>query len=181
MTADRAELHELLRRAGLELVGTGRVFDARPPMTAWRPVIAASTEPTLAVPDDHADLVAELNRQWHRLAVEHGVFDADGEFLISVGNQGCACWTRVRLGEQWDLAGHLGPRPGQPEFVTMSPEGESVLGLTCEEYEVWFVAVAPFGEWPEAWARGWAAERPEEREAGWDTVLRRKKGSARHP
>ncbi|MGA5321489.1 hypothetical protein ACPCIU_13710 [Streptomyces seoulensis] len=81
--------------------------------------------------------------------------------------------------EQWDLAGHLGPKAGQPEFVTMSPDGESVVGVTCEEYEVWFVAVAPFGEWLEAWARGWAAERPEEREAGWDTVLRRKKGSAR--
>ncbi|MEU6382592.1 PE-PGRS family protein [Streptomyces bauhiniae] len=179
MTADHAELHELLRRAGLEVVGTGQVPDARPPMTAWRPVIAASTEPTLAVPDDHADLVAELNRQWHRLAVEHGVFDADGEFLISVGNQSCVCWTRVRLGEQWDLAGHLGPRPGQPEFVTMSPDGESVVGVTCEEYEVWFVAVAPFGEWLEAWARACASESSGDGQSCWDIVLRRKTAPVR--
>ncbi|MFJ3659206.1 PE-PGRS family protein [Streptomyces sp. NPDC090119] len=179
MTGDHVELHELLRRAGLEVVGAGRVSDARPPMAAWRPVIAASTEPTLAVPDDHADLVPELNRQWHRLAVEHGVLDADGEFLISVANQGRIDWTRVRLGERWDLAGHLGPQAGQPEFVTMSPDGESVLGVTCEEYEVWFVAVAPFTEWLEASARERAVEGPGERVSGWDVVLRRKTVLAR--
>ncbi|MFG3043845.1 PE-PGRS family protein [Streptomyces sp. NPDC048241] len=179
MTGDHGELHELLRRAGLEVVGAGQVPDARPPMAAWRPVIAASTEPTLAVRDDHADLVTELNRQWHRLAVEQGVFGGDGEFLISVANQGRVCWTRVRLGEQWDLAGHLGSREGQPEFVTMSPDGESVLGVTCEEYEVWFVAVAPFTDWLEALARERAVEGPGQRESGWDLVLRRKTSPAR--
>ncbi|MGV9786549.1 PE-PGRS family protein [Streptomyces sp. NPDC003435] len=174
MTGDHAELHELLHRAGLEVVEPAPVSDARPPMAAWRPVIAASTEPTLAVRDDHTDLVAELNRQWHRLAVEHGVIDADGEFLIAVANQGRSGWTRVRLGEQWDLAGRLGPKAGQPEFVTMSPDGESVLGVTCEEYEVWFVAVAPFTDWLEASARERAVESPRERESGWEIVLRRK-------
>ncbi|MGW4287565.1 PE-PGRS family protein [Streptomyces sp. NPDC004673] len=174
MTGDHAELHELLHRAGLKVVEPAPVSDARPPMAAWRPVIAASTEPTLAVPDDHADLVAELNRQWHRLAVEHGVIDADGEFLITVANQGRTGWTRVRLEEQWDLAGHLGPKAGQPEFVTMSPDGEGVLGVTCEEYEVWFVAVAPFTDWLEASARERAVESPRERESGWEIVLRRK-------
>ncbi|NEB91756.1 PE-PGRS family protein [Streptomyces bauhiniae] len=179
MTGDHAELHELLHRAGLEKAGHGRVSAARPSRAAWRPVIAANTKPALAVPDDRPDLVPELNRQWHRLAVEHGVIDGNGEFLINVANHGCACWTRVRLGEQWDLAGLLGPQPGQPEFVTMSPDGESVLGVTCEEYEVWFVAVAPFGDWLEAWAREWAAGRPEGLGAGWDVVLRRKTPSAR--
>ncbi|MFG2812772.1 PE-PGRS family protein [Streptomyces sp. NPDC048410] len=174
MTGGKSDLIELLHRAGLEVVEPGPVSDACPPMAAWRPVIAASTEPTLAVPDDHADLVAELNRQWHRLAVEHGVIDAGGEFLITVANQGRTGWTRVRLGEQWDLAGHLGPKAGQPEFVTMSLGGESVLGVTCEEYEVWFVAVAPFTDWLEASARERAVESPRERESGWDIVLRRK-------
>ncbi|MFJ8732665.1 hypothetical protein [Streptomyces bauhiniae] len=177
MTGDHAELHELLQRAGLEKAGP--VSDARPSRAAWRPVIAASTEPTLTVPDDRPDLVAELNRQWHRLAVERGVIDGDGEFLIHVGDQGCTCWTRVRLAEQWDLAGLLGPGPGQPEFVTMSPDGESVLGVTCEEYEVWFVAVAPFTDWLESAARARPAESPAGREAGWDIILRRKTAPAR--
>ncbi|MER5374646.1 hypothetical protein [Streptomyces sp. NPDC002553] len=86
---ETGDLHELLRRAGLEVVGDGRPTRARPAAAAWRPVIAGSTEPTLAVPADRADLVAEVNRQWHRLAVEHDVINADGEFLISVADQGC--------------------------------------------------------------------------------------------
>ncbi|MFC1435177.1 PE-PGRS family protein [Streptacidiphilus sp. N1-3] len=146
-------------------------------------MIAGSTEPTLAVPDDHPDLVAELNRQWHRLAVEHDVINMDGEFLISVANQGNRCcehghWTRVRLAEHWDLAGLLGPKPGQPECVAMSLDGESVLGTTTEEYAVWFVAVAPFTDWLEASAQARAAESTEERAADWRTVMRWKTASA---
>lgn len=80
----------------------------------------------------------------------------------------------MRLAEQWDLAGLLGSRAGQPEFVAMSLDGESVLGVTCEEYAVWFVAVAPFTAWLESSAREGAVESPEEREAGWDIVLRPK-------
>ena len=183
MTGARSALTELLERAGLQVVGHGRVADARPAAAAWRPVIAGNTEPTLAVPDDHPDLVAELNRQWHRLAVEHGVINRDGEFLISVANQGCTCcerghWTRVRLADHWDLAGPLGPKPGQPEFVAMSLDGESVLGATSEEYAVWFVAVAPFTDWLEASAQVRAAESVEERAADWNTIMRWKTASA---
>ncbi|MFJ1733871.1 hypothetical protein [Streptomyces sp. NPDC088254] len=85
---EAGELRELLRRAGLEVVGEGRASRARPAAAAWRPVIAGYTDPTLAVPADRADPVAEVNRQWHRLAVEHDVINPDGEFLISVTDQG---------------------------------------------------------------------------------------------
>ncbi|MBY8886874.1 PE-PGRS family protein [Streptomyces sp. PTM05] len=182
MGDEKDALRELLHRAGLEVVGHGRAADARPAAAAWRPVIAGGADPVLAVPDDHPELVAELNRQWHRLAVEHDVINAEGEFLISVANQGCSCcarghWTRVRLADRWDLAGLLGPKPGQPEFVAMSLEGESVLGSTTEEYAVWFVVVNPFPHWLEASARAQAAESPQERETGWGTVLRCKTAS----
>ncbi|MFD5429436.1 PE-PGRS family protein [Streptomyces sp. NPDC127084] len=184
MTDGKSALSELLHRAGLEVVGHGRVFAARPAAAAWRPVIAGNTDPTLAVPNAHPDLVTESNQQWHRLAVEHDVINTDGEFLISVANQGCTCcerghWTRVRLAERWDLAGHLGPKPGQPEFVAMSLDGESVLGATTEEYAVWFIAIAPFTDWLESSAQARAVESAEEREAGWNSVLRGKTAPAR--
>lgn len=172
-----AGLSELLQRAGLEVVGHGRAGDARPASVAWRPVISGGAVPTVAVRNDHPDLVAELNRQWHRLAVEHTVINSNGEFLINVAGHSCRSrwcehWTRVRLTEQWDLAGVLGPRPGQPEFVAMSTDGESVLGVTSEEYEVWLIAVDRFPVWVESWARARAQETPEERESGWQVVLR---------
>jgi len=183
MGDEKSALRELFDRAGLELVGGhGRVVDARPAATAWRPVIAGSAEPAITVPGDHPDLVSELNRQWYRLAVECGVINAEGEFLISVANQGCSCgerghWTRVQLAERWDLAGLLGPKPGQPEFVAMSLDGESVLGSTTEEYAVWFVVVSPFSHWLEASAQAQAVEDPKERETGWRTFLRWKAAS----
>ena len=176
MGDEKSALQELFDRAGLELVGGhGRVVDAHPVAAAWRPVVAGSAEPTITVPGDHPDLVAELNRQWHQLAVEHEVINAEGEFLISVANQSSCCdyghWTRVRLAKHWDLAGLLGPKPGQPEFVAMSLDGGSVLGSTTEEYAVWFVVVSPFAQWLEASAQAQAVEGPEERETGWGTFL----------
>ncbi|MFI9598550.1 HEAT repeat domain-containing protein [Streptomyces sp. NPDC052043] len=184
MTGGGSELRELLERAGLEVVGHGRVNDARPAAVAWRPVISGNAVPTVAVRDDRPDQVAELNRQWHRLAVEHSVIDGNGEFLINVAGHGCQSpwrnyWTRVRLAEQWDLTGVLGPRRGQPEFVAMSLDGESVLGATSEEYEVWLIAVDRFHAWVESCARSRAQETPQERESGWGAVLRWKTASQR--
>ncbi|WP_333778963.1 PE-PGRS family protein [Streptomyces sp. IBSBF 3136] len=182
MTCGESELRELLERAGLEVVGHGRVDDARPAAVAWRPVISVSATPTVAVRDDRPDQVAELNRQWHRLAVEHGVFDDKGEFLINVAGHGCrSCrdsdWTRVRLAERWDLAGVLGERRGRPEFVAMSPDGATVLGATSEEYEVWLIAVDRFHAWVESWAWEQARETPQKRESGWEAVTRWKTAS----
>ncbi|MGW0416587.1 PE-PGRS family protein [Streptomyces collinus] len=171
------ELRELLERAGLEVLGDGRVDDARPAAVAWRPVVSVNAVPAVAVRHDRPGRVAELNRQWHRLAVEHGVFDDSGEFLISVaghgrGTTGDGGWTRVRLSGLWDLAGVLGERSGQPEFVTMSPDGATVLGATGEEYEVWLIVVDRFPAWVESWAESLAEETPQARDSGWQAVTR---------
>ncbi|MEU4038338.1 PE-PGRS family protein [Streptomyces collinus] len=177
MTGGKNELPELLGRAGLEVVRHGRVDDARPAAVAWRPVISANAVPTVAVRDDRPDQVAELNRQWHRLAVEHAVIDDNGEFLINVaghgrGSPGDSGWTRVRLAGRWDLAGVLGEREGRPEFVTMSPDGTTVLGATSEEYEVWLIAVDHFPAWVESRAGALAQETPQDRDSGWQAVTR---------
>ncbi|GAB2744713.1 hypothetical protein GCM10010442_75750 [Kitasatospora kifunensis] len=72
----------MLRCAGLDAVTHQRVNDARLAPVAWHSVIAGSTVSTVAVRDDQLDLAAELNRQWHRLAVEHGVIDSHGAFVL---------------------------------------------------------------------------------------------------
>ncbi|MGA5069024.1 PE-PGRS family protein [Streptomyces exfoliatus] len=138
------------------------------PTAAWRSVVSYDTVPTAVVRDDRPDLVPALNAQWHRLAREHGIVDAKGEFLIHVA--GDDTWARVRLAPDWDLAGVLGDRPGRPEFVTLSLDGESLLGVTCEEYEVWLVAVGGIRERREEAARAAARETPEKREAAWESL-----------
>ncbi|WKU43347.1 PE-PGRS family protein [Streptomyces sp. VNUA116] len=173
-----AAFAQLLADAGLEAGGSGdagHAATALRPLAAWRPVIAFDAAPAAAVRRDSPDLVAELNAQWYRLATERGVIGADGAFLINVAEGRTPVsggWTRVRLAAQWDLAGVLGERPGQPEFVTLSLDGEALLGVTTEEYDVRLVAVDGFGRRRAAAARAEARETPQEREAAWASFLR---------
>ncbi|MFF0739388.1 HEAT repeat domain-containing protein [Streptomyces sp. NPDC004111] len=175
----RAALEEVLQRAGLEVVGEWRTENVVPPWVAWRPMAAASTEPTVAVPESRPDQVEELNAQWYRLAVEHGILGEGGAgvFLINVpgswNGPGAGEWTRVRLASAgWDLAGVLGERAGRPEFVTLSLDGEVLLGATAEEYETWLVLVDGIPARQEAAAVAAAKESPEEQEAAWEALFR---------
>jgi hypothetical protein len=166
----RHELVELLGRAGLEVVGEARVEEVLPPPFAWRHVIGWETEPTVAVADDRPDLIAELNAQWHRLATEAEILGGDGVFLICAS--GSPSWVRVRLTDGWDLAGVLGPRPGQPEFLTLSLDGDTMVGATTEEYAVWLVAVDRLRARREAAARAAAEESPQDRADAWEALFR---------
>ncbi|MGW8398714.1 hypothetical protein ACWGLP_18830 [Streptomyces lydicus] len=116
MTGGRDKLVELLQRAGLEVAGDWRIEEVLPPRAAWRPVVSYNAAPTTAVRSDVPNLIAELNAQWHRLAVDNGIIDAHGVFLIDIAGAEKDCtprrWTRVRLTDRWDLAGVLGERPG---------------------------------------------------------------------
>ncbi|MFK0105982.1 PE-PGRS family protein [Streptomyces sp. NPDC091217] len=168
----RDELVELLERAGLELAGEPRVEEVVPPSVAWRHVIAGDARPTAEVPLDRADLVAELNAQWHRLASEAGLPDGDGVFLLDFSGNPGERWVRVRLTDRWDLAGVLGERPGQPEFVTLSLDGDTLVGATTEKYTVWLVAVDGIRERQEAAARAAAEETEEDRAAAWEGLFR---------
>jgi hypothetical protein len=165
------ELVELLGRAGLEVVGERRVEEVPPPAVMWRHVIGWQTEPTVAVADDRPDPIAELNAQWHRLASDTGILGGDGVFLIDFSGNQDRSWVRVRLTEGWDLAGVLGPRPGQPEFLTLSLDGDSMVGATTEEYAVWLVAVDRLRERHEEAAQVAGAETPEERAAAWVSLF----------
>lgn len=161
----RDELTALLGRAGLEVVGDWDVEEVLPPPFAWRRVAAWEAEPAVRVRSDRPDVVDELNARWHRLASDTGVVGADGEFLVHAPTSDR--WVRVRLTEGWDLAGVLGERPGQPEFCTLSLDGDVLLGVTTEEYDVWLVAVDRLRERQDEAARAAAAETPEDREAAW--------------
>ncbi|MEV0096480.1 PE-PGRS family protein [Streptomyces sp. NPDC050738] len=179
MTGVSDGLRELLGRAGLEIAGDRRIEEVLPVRAAMRAVASMETEPTVAVRHDHPDPVAELNAQWHRLAVGNGVIGEDGVFLIAAGGDGGDSgnsgdggdgWTRVRLTDGWDLAGVLGPRPGRPEFISLSLDGDRLLGATTEEYEVWLVAVDRIRERQEAAAEAAVRESAEEREGAWASL-----------
>jgi hypothetical protein len=56
---------------------------------------------------DDPDMAAKINAGWLRLASEHGLLNADREFLIDVDYcepESEPAWVRVRLDDEWDIA-----------------------------------------------------------------------------
>jgi hypothetical protein len=60
---------------------------------------------------DAPDMPGRVNAGWWRMAHAFGLFDQRREFLLSVDYSGPeaveaeSCWVRVRLADEWDLAG----------------------------------------------------------------------------
>jgi hypothetical protein len=134
-----ADRRAMLIAAGLEVLGTVDLAGDLAPEQAWRRVISSAATPTVEVGDDVDDQDARVDAAWRELALRHGVLANDGTFLISPSGTGAftAPWTIVRLTDQTQLARHLAPDPGDPEFVTASADGTTVLGVTTEEYSIW--------------------------------------------
>ncbi|WP_371525460.1 PE-PGRS family protein [Streptomyces sp. NBC_01283] len=174
MTCWGDELAELLRRAGLEVVGDGHGENVPRTRSAWRWTGSPEARTVVAVRADRPGLSAEVDAQWHRLAVELGLMGADGEFLIDVGGEWTCCpprrWTRVRLTPDWSFAALLGDRAAT-EFVTLASDGDALLGVTTEESEVRLVTVSGVRERQEAAAQAQARETPQERAAAWASLL----------
>ncbi|MEU6371974.1 PE-PGRS family protein [Streptomyces sp. NPDC046909] len=159
-----------LERAGLEVVEDWQAEEVLPVPFARRYVVGWEAEPAVKVGSERSDLIDEVNAQWYRLASEAGVLGEDGVFLVDVG---CSPprWVRVRLGAAWDLAGVLGERPGRPEFLTLSLDGDALVGATSGEYDVRLVAVDRVEERQEEDARAVGRETAAERAAAWESLF----------
>lgn len=119
---DEQRVATLLRAAGLQLL-PGEVPAGPPPLTAVG--LLATCGPTDGRRDAWVDgwvdeetpgLVEQANTGWFALAVEHGLFGPDREFLLGVpegdddeDGYDTSRWRRVRLLKEWDLAG-AGPK-----------------------------------------------------------------------
>ncbi|MFI7011176.1 hypothetical protein [Streptomyces sp. NPDC050145] len=134
--------------------------------------MAGDAVPTAVVRLDSADPLAATDAEWFRLATAHGLFDEeDGGFLVTLGDGG---WFRVRLGQEWRLAEVLRSQPRCPEFLTLSSDGRTLLGVTTEEYEIWLIVIDDLPAHQERRARRLArAESDEERAAAWEGLFGR--------
>ncbi|MFD9517924.1 hypothetical protein [Streptomyces sp. NPDC059979] len=89
---------------------------------------------------DSPDQFREVNEAWIRLATRFGLFGKEREFLhcVRADDASEAVWARVKLGDDWHIAGRVpntirGPWTGG--LLTMSLSGSVVvLGTTYEEY-----------------------------------------------
>ncbi|WP_206344431.1 PE-PGRS family protein, partial [Streptomyces mesophilus] len=168
----RERADAILAEAGLEYAGGwGAGFNVLPTYAALRPIAAGSAVPTSEVSLNAADPFADTDAEWFRLATAHGLFGKDGGFLVTLGHGG---WFRVRLGKEWRLAEVLRNQPRCPEFMTLSPDGRTLIGVTTEEYGIWLIVVADVPAHQEQRALRLAREESEEeREAAWEGLFSR--------
>ncbi|MEV6757631.1 PE-PGRS family protein [Streptomyces sp. NPDC051214] len=177
MTCGGDERAEWLRHVGWDVVGDGSGINVLPPKSAWRWVGSGEPRDVVAVRGDGPDVGVEVDAQWHRLAVDLGIVDEYGVFLIAVASERMCCaprrWTRVRLGAHWSLAS-IAVRPAErsPEFVALSLDGDALLGAIPGTSGLRFIAMSGVREQQEAAAEAQARETPHERAAAWASLFR---------
>lgn len=148
-----------LLAAGLVLVAGEPVSeDVVSSSVAWRLVASGGVTPSATVPYAADNATRGVNAAWQALAERANLPGREREFYLTFQppDSPATGWLRVRGGSRVDLT-RLGPRPGRPEVVALSLDGEQLLAATCEEYEVWLVALARPAELP--LARRAAADR----------------------
>jgi len=96
---------------------------------------------------DDPEMPAKINASWWRMATEYGLLDDQREFLLRVDYRDPqaiepeGAWVRVRLDEDWDLAGSgatalrswfagLFTDRFVPEFTMVSIDGRTLLNTT---------------------------------------------------
>lgn len=153
MTLTNEGVAEALAAAGLELVGRVRGEVQMPPLlggsaAACRPADGRfDARPDEVVDVDDEQFAAKVNAGWFRMATEYGLFDEERGFLLCMRNPQVdggphAEWVRVRLLEDWDLAGSevallgFGRFPAErgdratPEFAMVSLDGRTLISTT---------------------------------------------------
>jgi hypothetical protein len=106
-----------------------------------------NSRPEEVVDVEDPDLPAKVNAGWWRMATEYDLFDTRREFLTAVDYRDPDAispemvWVRVRLADQWDLAGSnvtalrskiagLFTERFVPEFTMLSLDHKAVLNTT---------------------------------------------------
>ncbi|MFI6539089.1 hypothetical protein ACIBHY_41995 [Nonomuraea sp. NPDC050547] len=151
------EMAALLAPAGLLLIERVRQEVRKPSLPPGRYPASAATEHGRfdSLPNEIPDvndpgMPAKVNASWFRMATEHGLFNEDREFFLQVNysaegdpedwNEHQA-WVRVRLLENWDLAGSeveqlrswmagLHAERFVPEFTMVSLDGLALIQTT---------------------------------------------------
>ncbi len=120
MALTDADIATVLAAAGLRLIERVRESVQLPLPTGLGPASCGPEHgrfdllPHEFVDVDDPDLSARVNAGWWRMATEFGLLDEQREFLLAVNDGGpggvhrthpAAAWVRVRLLDEWDIAG----------------------------------------------------------------------------
>jgi len=105
------------------------------PQEIWSYVATMSTKPKLKLP--HSKLL-EVNNHWWKLANEYSLLSSD-KLLISIGvkNLGSLPWIIIEIKKDSNIIQTLSLIKNEPEFVCISLNSDSFIGVTTEEHGIW--------------------------------------------
>lgn len=103
----------------------------------------------IVVEFDSPDPLQEVDDAWSELASRFGLFGESGEFLLLVNlhddpYDSDLYWARVRLQENWTLAGSNSATvngPARDGLATMSPSGDVIIVGTTNQEDMSVLAV----------------------------------------
>jgi len=132
---------EILIRAGLTVIRDGSPLPAVSPLDAWSKIIGVAVVPEFVVRNEGPDHLVNIDQCWHQISKREGVLGDDCSFWIHVAGAGALQqeWRKVRISGKLEVARSLGPKPGEPEFLTLSANGQVLCGVTTEEDGIWIV------------------------------------------
>ena len=144
------ELSTTLVSSGVTLLAIEQTVTSCPPEAAC----ATSCGPwdgrvDIVVEYDSPDPLQEVDDAWFELASRFGLFGESGEFLLLVNlhddpYDSDLYWARVRLQENWTVAGSSSATingPARDGLATMSPSGDVIIVGTTNQEDMSVLAV----------------------------------------
>lgn len=133
--------HRKLEASGLRVLD----FDRSPRLPDVRRAHLAfagyEVKPTTTVSRAHPDASSELDRQWNSLTTSARLTDEEGEFCMLAPGPGSheIGWIRVKDPIGTNLPSRILAATGDPEFLTVSVDGQTLCAVSDEEYDHWIV------------------------------------------
>jgi hypothetical protein len=134
----RAALLKKLQDASLEILEVPGIIPLGPTVSqAWQSV-AGDVEPTAALPFSSPG--RDIHTQWLHHARQAGIFDDEETFLVTVVTTGShrVGWIHVKITPETDFS-RLRDDQDCIEFIACSNSGDTICGVTAEEYDYWIV------------------------------------------
>ncbi|MFI0925914.1 hypothetical protein ACH4TP_18535 [Streptomyces sp. NPDC021012] len=133
--------HRKLEASGLRVLDLDRASHLPDVPRAHRAFAGYEVKPTVSVSRDLPDAAAELDRQWNSLTTSAHLTDPAGEFCMLAPGPGShdIGWIRVKDPIGTNLPSRILAATGDPEFLTVSVDGQTMCAVSDEEYDHWIV------------------------------------------
>ncbi|WP_330237865.1 hypothetical protein [Streptomyces sp. NBC_00525] len=140
-STEKPSWQRTLEACGLLAIRTEAPCPVPAVLTAIHAVTGIEVKPTATIAESHADVMAELDRQWLANTSKLPLVSGAGKLLIVPPGPGgsAAGWVLVKDSVRTGLPSRVAGATGSPELLALSVDGRYLCAVTSEEDEFWIV------------------------------------------